>query len=352
MPIRVAIVGCGAIVEKMHAPALRILAGTDRVRVVAVVDPDIQRRQTVGRVFPGCQAFETLDALPSGVDLAIIASPVAWHARQTIAALGRGMHVLCEKPMAVTARECAEMVGAAAKSSRLLAIGHVRRFFASAQQLRGIIAAGVLGSVQSFRLVEGATYQWQAVSDAYFRREAGGGALRDVGVHVIDLMLWWFGEPSRIEYWDDAMGGVEANARLALTYPGGLVGELRLSRDWNLREGYFVEFQRGWAAGKPNDPLHLELGLSAEFSLRSAVEERPLGGDHGALPAVRSHFHQAFVRQLLNVTGAIRGEEPLRVDGEAGARSIEMIERCLASRRLIDMPWMSEKELTRARTLS
>jgi predicted dehydrogenase len=349
--VRIAIVGCGAIVEKIHAPALDYLVRHDPVRVVAAVDPEASRREIVCARFPGCVGVGDLADLQREVDLALVASPVKLHAPQCIELLGRGIHVLCEKPMALDSDECAAMIAAARAAGRLLAVGQVRRFYAVSRQLRSLVQTRALGGVVSFRMFEGSRYEWQAVSDAYFRKQGGGGALRDVGVHLLDLVLWWFGEPSGIEYQDDAMGGVEANARILLSYADGAKGEILLSRDWNLRERIFIRFERGWVASRPNDPGRIEIGLSSDYALSATVHHSTDAVGEARLGTAGPTFQQAFILQLQNVTRAVAGTEPLLVPAEEGARSIGLIESCYRSRQLMPMPWMSEKEQATARVL-
>jgi predicted dehydrogenase len=349
--VRIAIVGCGAVVETAHAPALAYLIDHEPVRVVAAVDPDHERRRLVSARFSGCMSLGDLGGLPADVNLALVASPVRLHAQQCIELLGRGIHVLCEKPMALDSAECAAMIRAAQEAGRLLAVGHVRRFYAVSKQVRSLILSRALGGLRFFRMVEGSRYDWHAVSDAYFRRQGGGGALRDVGVHLLDLVLWWFGEPSAVDYRDDAMGGVEANARIILSYSDGFTGEILLSRDWNLRERLFIQFEHGWIAFTPNDPRHMEVGLSPDFALNATVHEQAGVAIEPTLGLAGPTFPQAFIHQLLNVTRAVVGKEQLLVPADEGAKSIRLIESCYSSRQLMDMNWMSDIELAMARTL-
>jgi predicted dehydrogenase len=349
--VRIAFIGCGAVVERLHAPAVEVLAARMPVRVVAAVDTDPARREAMAARFKGCHAVDNLARLPEGIELALVASPSGLHAAHTIELVGRGIHVLCEKPMATSYEDCERMVEAAKSSGRLLAVGHMRRFFPVSQQIRSLIRDRALGRAISYRVVEGIRYQWSAASDANFRRDTGGGVLLDIGVHVLDLASWWFGEPSAVDYRDDAIGGVEANARIELGYPDDLVGKIVISRDWNLRQQCFFQFENGWVSFVPYASNRLEISLSPGIVLDSTLHQewrpgnRPRAGRQGAT------FQQAFVHQLANVVQAITSGEPLIVPGDEGAKAMHLIERCRQSRQLMDMPWMSEAELSAARAL-
>ncbi len=110
--VRVGIVGCGAIVEKILARALEYLASIQSLRVVAAYDPDPARRDLMAARFPGCLLVDSFSRLPAEVNLAIVASPVKYYARQTVELLRRRVHVLCEKPMGFDSEECRGVIKA------------------------------------------------------------------------------------------------------------------------------------------------------------------------------------------------------------------------------------------------
>ncbi len=246
------------------------------------------------------------------------------------------------------------MISAASRHNRLLAVGLYKRFFPACEAIRGIIKERTFGDLRSFNIEEGGKFGWQAASDSFFRRSmTPGGVLYDIGVHVIDLLLWWLGTPAELSYEDDAMGGLEANCRLRLGYGNGGRGEVRLSRDWPTEDVYTFVFDRGvvtWEAGKAN-----------ELQIRADGMRNPLKGGLVEYPDVDCRrwgqrsartAPQSFIEQLQNVIGAIRGEQPLRVPGEEGLRSLQIIERCYAERRLMEMPWLSKAEMAQAERLA
>ena len=105
--------------------------------------------------FPHAAAVADLAGVqaPAG-SLAIVASPPRFHAAHTQAALERGWHVLCEKPMATTPAECAAMTHAAEAANRILAVGLYKRFFPSSDYLRVRSQGRTLGRLLSFDLQE------------------------------------------------------------------------------------------------------------------------------------------------------------------------------------------------------
>jgi predicted dehydrogenase len=351
-------VGCGAVSEILYARALDTLAGAGVVEALALVDPNPERTANIGKTLPTARQYRSLDQMLAEVtpDLAIIAAPHRLHADLAVACLDRGIHVLCEKPMAVTTADCDRMLAAADKVGCLLAVGYFRRFFLSCQIVKSILEAGLLGAVRSFRFLEGETYSWPAQSASFFNRsEAGGGVLIDAGAHTMDLLLWWLGDVAEVRYQDDAMGGVEANCLLNLTMTSGVKGVVQLSRDWPLPNRYVIECEKGWLAYICDVVDRIEWGLrDSEYGLNAQI--RTMAATTGArmrdLGPAALGFMDCFVSQLRNVVAAIRGAEPLRVPGTEARKSVALIERCYQSRRLLDMPWLDEVEVERAQELA
>lgn len=356
--IDVALVGCGAAAKNLHAVALTELGGEGLVQTVALVDPSLEGMASIGRMFPGARHYRDLQTMlrEGKPDLAIIASPHRLHAEQTVACLEKGVHVLCEKPMALTTADCDRMTEEAAKAECLLGIGLFRRFFSSTREIRRIIGEEVLGKIKRFKFLEGESYSWSPQSAFFFEREqAGGGVLVDSGAHTLDLLGWWLGDVADLEYEDDAMGGVEINCRLRLKMTSGAEGTVQLSRDWPLPNRFVIECERGWLAYTPDVMDRFELGLEASGDL---LESGSNWATHGQQNVVRLggrgvvDFMGCFVQQLRNFVAAIGGNERLAVSATEGRWSVALIERCYRERRLLPMAWLEKKEQARAQELA
>jgi predicted dehydrogenase len=354
-PVEVVLVGCGAISQTVYAPVLRVLEGTGEVRVAALVDPAAAQRDAVAKSFPGAAAYADLEQCPiNGRTLAIVASPPRFHAPQSIHALRRGAAVLCEKPMASSVADGEAMLAAARETNGLLAIGIFRRYFPAFEALKSIFERRPLGPLLGFSVQEGGKFAWGAASDSFFRRDMTmGGVFYDVGVYVVDLLLWLMGEPASFAYQDDAMGGVEANCRLDLVYPGGVRGTVRLSRDWATRNRYEFRFERGTVAWRAGHGNRLQVTLDGvPFALDGELAARtPLPGGTAVETATHTSL-QSFTVQVRNVLAAMRGEGALRVPGEEGIRSLRFIARCYEARTLMDMPWLTPEERGAAEALA
>ncbi|MBO0696702.1 MAG: Gfo/Idh/MocA family oxidoreductase, partial [Verrucomicrobia bacterium] len=300
----------------------------------------------VGAQLTGAKQFtdfrEFVDSAPQ---LAIVASPPKFHAQQTISLLEGGASVLCEKPIASNSAEAGQMLAAATRAKRKLAVGLFRRFFPACKLIREYIATEILGKVVDFEFSEGGMFNWPAQSASFFQKEtAQGGVFFDVGAHLLDLMLWWFGDPTSFEYSDDAMGGLEINSVARFEFANGLHGRVQLSRDWELPNKYVIRCEKGWFAWKVGDANHVEIGANGTgyTLLGETLEDR----------SSAANYAESFVAQLANCIKAITDGQPLVVPGEEGIRSLRLIEKCYRSRKLLPMPWLTEVEMARARELA
>jgi predicted dehydrogenase len=194
--------------------------------------------------------------------------------------------------------------------------------------------------LREIEIAEGGKFVWPAASASFFRRsETPGGVLLDSGVHALDLLRWWLGEPADFSYQDDALGGLEANAVLRATWPGGVRARVRLSRDWATENAYRFTFARGTVRLRVNDANRLELRMP-DWPETMAVELRDENGAPAATHA------QSFILQLRDVVHAVRDGRAPAVAGEEGAAALRWLEACYARRTPLQMPWLGPEERT------
>jgi predicted dehydrogenase len=352
--LQVAIIGCGAVVSLYYTPALKELEAHNLVQVKALFDPNPERTDLLKKQFPDAVAVEQLtDLAAMGIDLGVVASPPRYHAEQTIQLLESGLAVLCEKPMATTVVDGEVMVKVASQAQRPLAIGLFRRFFPATHTIRDILMAGLLGQVQSFYCYEGGPFRWPVQSASFFQKDlAGGGVLLDIGVHLLDLLIWWWGYPVEASYEDDALGGLEANCRINLTFAEGFSGEVRLSRDWAQPNHYVIYCEKGWLSWEVNNASEINMGLyDTKFALNGQLYENKFNRQRPSPGQPAYTFEQSFVAQLRNVVCTVRGIEEPAVPGQEGLESLKLIEYCYQHRSLMAMPWLGEAERSRVHQL-
>ncbi len=342
LPVPLVLVGCGAVSRLFYVPALRELARLGRLHVVAVVDPAPAARTQLAAEL-GAQACADLPAaLTLGAELAVLATPPRFHRGQAEAAFAAGLDVLCEKPLAPTAADADAMVAAAAGAGRLLAAGHYKRFMPAHRALRHMIERETFGALRAVEIAEGGKFAWPAATDSFFRREqTPGGVLLDIGVHVLDLLLWWLGEPTTFTYADDARDGLEANCLLTAAYASGATARVRLSRDWKTPNTYVFRFDRATIHSRVNASNQLELtfdGLPMTF----AAELRDPLPPHAAPPSAALETNpQAFVAQLADVCAAVRERRAPFVTGASATAAVRWIEACYTRRSVLPEPWQA-----------
>ena len=350
-PVMTVLVGCGAVAALYYSPALKALQKARELKVIGFVDPNLANIHQLRRDFPEAARFDSLSEIYSSqAELAIIASPPQCHADQTIQLLRAGLSVLCEKPMATSVIEGQAMVEAASAAPGLLAIGLSRRFFPATQTIRDVLCNGMIGDVVSFCFEEGSDFNWPVRSRDYFLGHGGrGGVLLDLGVHALDLLAWWWGQPDLMMYEDDAMGGIEATCRITVHFARGFGGEIRLSRDWPLSNEYFIKGSKGWLSWQVHEADKIHIGVNQSRYTLDAQLHDTSNQLCGRLPA--ADFHRSFLEQLRNVVAAIRTGERPRVSGEDGLQSLILLDRCYRNRKMIEMPWLSDIEYERAKEL-
>jgi predicted dehydrogenase len=192
---RVGIIGCGKIAHN-HA---RALAAIDVVEISACSDADLDRARSFADQFGIGHAFGTLrELLESGVDIVTVCTPHPSHEAIVVTAAERGVHVLCEKPIAITMAEAGRMIEATERAGVKFGVLFQRRFWPAAQRLRQTVAGGAIGTP-----VFASTIVRLGRNRAYFDADPwrgtwaaeGGGALINQTIHYIDLMQWFVGSP-------------------------------------------------------------------------------------------------------------------------------------------------------------
>ena len=217
------VVGVGDITRKRVLPA--ILA-EPRSRLGGIVTRDPAKAQPYG-----VQSWSDLDTAlaESDATAVYIATPVFLHAPQTIAALRAGRHVLCEKPMALNYADSLAMQRASEDTRCTLGIAYYRRMYPKVDRARELIEAGVIGRPV---FAEATAHDWfnpLGTSRAWLAdpKQSGGGPLRDIGSHRIDLMNYLFGKPiNAIGHMSTLVQplDVEDNATVMIEYEGGVRG--------------------------------------------------------------------------------------------------------------------------------
>lgn len=195
-PLRVGVVGAGAIAQVAHLPALVRLRD---VQVVGICDNDLSKAHAVASRFHIPTVYEDIEELLSEarLEVAAVCTPNHLHEVHVQTALSAGAHVLCERPLASTAAAVERIRAVADRTGRVVMAGMNHRFRNDVQALRGFLKTGDLGEVVGVR---GGWYMFRPTGPSgtwrQQRRQAGGGAMLDLGISLIDLSLWLTGCPN------------------------------------------------------------------------------------------------------------------------------------------------------------
>ena len=223
---------------------MEAIAASGLGEVAAVADPSGEMRSEAVALAPDCAECTTYEELlAQDLDAVVIATPSALHARQTIQALESGLAVFCQKPLGRTEAEVRDVVQAARTANLLLGVDFSYRFAETFRAVQELVASGELGHIYAldltFHNAYGPDKSW-----FYDPAQAGGGAVMDLGIHLVDTAVWMLGGAaidrvqSRLLSGGKPVSGdqqVEDFATATLEFETGAVA--RLACSWNLPAG-------------------------------------------------------------------------------------------------------------------
>lgn len=193
--IRWGLIGCGDISRKRVAAALRDADGSE---LTAVCRARADLAEGFAREFGARRWYADWRALLADpeIDAVYIATPVALHAEQAVAAAEAGKHVLCEKPMAMDVAECDRMLAACRAAGVALSVAYYRHFYPAIRRAREILAAGEIGRPVLAQINAFERFNPQPGQDRHWlvtRAQAGGGPMMDFGCHRIEVLMHLLG---------------------------------------------------------------------------------------------------------------------------------------------------------------
>ncbi len=328
--LRVGVIGLG--IGRGH---IRGYQGHRAAEVAALADTDEARLAEVGEEAGVAARYaDAVEMLKKeDLDVVSVATPNRFHAPLAIAALRAGAHVLCEKPMAMNAREAARMNAVAREAKRRIMINFSYRFSAPSQALRRVVDKGVLGEVYFGRTI------WHRRRGmprfgGWFGQKAlsGGGPLIDLGVHRLDLALWLMGYPepewvlgntydriaSRLAREQHKAFDVEDLASAMIRFRGGASLVVEASWAANIAEPELMETR---LLGTKGGLHQFNLEGTYKFGARYYTERRGVLADHDVVPPKRLipdacwHFIDCIVK-----------DKPHLATGEEGATVMKLLD--------------------------
>ena len=212
--VRFGVVGAGRIARNKVGPAIK---SAENAVLHAAASRDLARAESLGPV----RAYGSYDDVirDPDIDAVYIATHNGLHRDLAIAALQSDKHVLCEKPLAVNARECEAIIDTAASAKRHLVEAFMYRYHPQIAEVRELVLAGAIGDLMvveaSFRI------HMTTTDDVRFRPEWGGGALLDVGCYCVNVSRLFLGDtPQKVQALAsfDVAHGVDTSVQGVLDY--------------------------------------------------------------------------------------------------------------------------------------
>ncbi len=316
------IIGFGLHAVKRLMPGFEL---SKKSRVTALSRRDINQARESAQLHNIPHAFSSARNLCKSpdVDAVFVATPNSCHLTDVLTAIEYGKPVLCEKPMAINADECRQMVEAARKAKVLLGIAQVFRFNQSIRRIKDRVAAGHVGAPvyarSEFCFHVGPEHPRAWINDL---RVAGGGPIADVGVHCIDTLRFILQDEvvrvSAIEMSDDLSGQQESAAAITLEFSRGTLGSV------------FVSFRSEYRT-----PLEI-VGTSGTFRSENGLNvDRPVHVElhHEWDVADTETFSNSmsYAHQVDSFAAAVEGTDTFPIPGEEGWKNQQILDAAYRS---------------------
>lgn len=327
--LRFAIVGCGHIGRRHaeHAPKFGRLTG--------VCDIDQDRANAVAKAH-GAEAFYDLDTMLTSLrgnnDVVSVCTPNGLHYEHTIKAFRAGNHVLCEKPMALSVRECGEMIKAGDRANRRLFIVKQNRYNPPVEHLKHLLDTGVLGPVFSIHL----NCYWNR-NDAYYSGggwrgtlDMDGGTLYTQFSHFIDLLYWLVGDVREVRAFTDNFCHqhsveFEDTGVAILRFQNGAIGNVNFTINsfGKNMEGSLTLFCKNGTVKIGGQYLNEIEYENVKDTGPTLLREGRKANEYGEYQGSMSN-HEDVYRNVLSV---LTGEGSMSTVGFEGLKTVEIIDR-------------------------
>ena len=263
---KVAIISCGMITNNAHIPAYKHLPEVYTIAAVCDINEDAAKgtasRHGIGKYYT--DAEKMLDEIKP--DIVSVCVPNSMHKKYTMMALEKGAHVLCEKPVAFTYADAMEMYSLAKEKGKHLIACQSMRFTPDRLALKKLIEEGKMGEIyygEMSRVRRRGIPTWGTF---HMKKISCGGAMVDIGVHMIDSLIWLMGNPKLHSV--TATTGCRYSKEIGSLHASGALGDVHTARKFNPDEmdvedfscgsmvfenGARVNFKVAWAMNSPEE---------------------------------------------------------------------------------------------------
>jgi predicted dehydrogenase len=351
-PLRLAIVGMG-VMGRDHLKNALELQQEGVLRLVGLADAELDRARRPGEEHH-LPAFADPEALldETRPEAIVVATPHPSHEAVTTAAAARGVHVLCEKPIAHTVAAADRMIAACRAAGVLLGLDFNQRTTPAYIRAHELIAGGELGDLYRVNFVASAWYRTQSYYDSGGWRGTwdgeGGGVIMNQAPHHLDLYCWLAGPPRRVKATALTRSheiDVENTVAALLEHgPRRVDTFYTTTAEWPGRTEFLFAGERGRLIVAERQLRHYRMERTLDEELRTAPHgSKPAGewADIAVEPAPPGQSgHIALLRQFAAAVRSGR-EEDLVADGEDGRNALELGNAMLMAAfrdRSVDLP--------------
>ncbi|MFD1362080.1 Gfo/Idh/MocA family protein [Lentibacillus salinarum] len=315
--LKMGLIGVGGIAQERHIPAYQNIK--DKVEITAAHDLNEVRAKEVAKHFKIPNVYRNYNDMFSEVDAVTICTPNKFHAEIAIQALDAGVHVLCEKPMAIHTEECEEMIEASRKANKLLSVAYHYRFMEASQIARKAvedIGDPLVTRAQALRRrkVPG----WGVFTNKELQ---GGGSLIDYGCHLLDLSLCLLDDPEPVEVFGTTYNQLSKSPNQV--------------NDWGTFNHETFEVDDHVSAYiKFENSLSLLFECSWSANIKEDTRSLSISGSEGGLSVYPFEFYQPKHGKMMTQTTEVDYSEV-----NAGFRQAEnFVESCLGKTELVVKP--------------
>ncbi len=320
--VRFGIVGFGLHAVKRLMPGF---SWSKNCQVSALSRRDIMQAKESAKEYNIPLAFDSVAELCRSpeVDAVLVTTPNSCHLSDVLTAVAAGKAVLCEKPLAMNADECRQMVEAARGKNVLFGVAHVFRFNESVRQFRELVSGGQIGrpvfarSEFSFFADPSHPRKW-----LYDAAVAGAGPIFDVGVHCIDTLRFVLQDEvvrvTTVAEHDNASGQVESAASITLEFSRGALGTVLVSFRAQYRTPLEIVGETG--------VVYADDALNVEHPIEIQVRR-----DGDAVSRTQASNLSGYAMQVDAFADAVEGKSEFPIPGEEGWQNQEILDAALKS---------------------
>ena len=325
--IKFAIVGCGRIAQR-HAEHI-----SKRGQLVAVCDVVEDKAEQLATTY-GAKAYTSYaDMLANepSIDVIAVCSPNGLHAQHSIDGLKAGFHVLCEKPMGLSVKECGEMIQAAERANKRLVAIKQNRYNPPVAAVKAIIDAGKLGKVTSIQL----SCFWNRNTDYYANswkgtKDLDGGTLFTQFSHFIDLLYWLIGDVEEVaaymgNFAHDGIIEFEDTGVVIMKFTNGAIGTVNYtvnSFDKNMEGSLTIFGEKGTVKIGGQYLNELEYQQIQDYRIENLPEGNK-ANNYGNYTGSMSNHDKVYD----NLIDVLTHNAPITTSSYEGMKTVEIIEK-------------------------